>query len=46
MRHLFAPMTKAALRKHYVDLAEMEDVLWDRGLDRTAVGSGPAVSGN
>jgi uncharacterized protein YbjT (DUF2867 family) len=37
MRHLFAPLTKAALRKHYADLAEMEDVLRDSGLAWTAV---------
>ena len=27
MRHLFSPLTKAALRRHYADLALMEDVL-------------------
>jgi putative NADH-flavin reductase len=37
MRHLGAPLTKAALRKHYADLAQMEDVLRDSDLDWTAV---------
>ncbi|GAA2111511.1 NAD(P)-dependent oxidoreductase [Actinomadura alba] len=37
MRHLFGPLTKAALRKHYADLAEMEGVLRDSGLDWTVV---------
>jgi putative NADH-flavin reductase len=37
MRHLFGPLVKAALRKHYADLAEMEDVLRDSGLDWTIV---------
>jgi putative NADH-flavin reductase len=37
MRHLFAPLTKAALRKHYADLARMEDVLRSSGLDWTVV---------
>jgi putative NADH-flavin reductase len=37
MRHLFAPLTKAALRKHYADLAEMEDVLRGSGLAWTAM---------
>jgi nucleoside-diphosphate-sugar epimerase len=37
MRHLFSPMTKAALRKHYADLAKMEDVLRDSALDWTVV---------
>lgn len=35
MRHVAAPLTKAVLRKHYADLAEMEDVLLDSGLDWT-----------
>jgi len=35
MRHLFSPMTKAALRTHYADLARMEDVLRDSALDWT-----------
>ena len=30
MRHLGAPLTKAAFRKHYADLAQMEDILRDR----------------
>ncbi len=37
MRSLLGPLTKAALRKHYADLALMEDVLRDSGLDWTAV---------
>jgi putative NADH-flavin reductase len=37
MRHLFAPLTKAALRQHYADLARMEDILRDSGLDWTIV---------
>ena len=37
MRNLFGPLIKAALRKHYADLALMEDVLRDSGLDWTVV---------
>jgi putative NADH-flavin reductase len=37
MRSLLAPLTKAALRKPYADLALMEDVLRDSGLDWTVV---------
>jgi putative NADH-flavin reductase len=37
MRNLFGPLVKAALRKHYADLALMEDVLRDSGLDWTIV---------
>ena len=37
MRHLFSPLTKAALRRSYADLALMEDVLRDSGLDWTVV---------
>ena len=37
LRHLLSPLTKAALRKHYADLAQMEDVLRDSDLDWTAV---------
>lgn len=37
MRNLFSPLTKAALRKHYADLALMEDILRDSGLDWTVV---------
>jgi len=37
IRYLGAPLTKAALRKHYADLAQMEDVLRDSDLDWTAV---------
>jgi putative NADH-flavin reductase len=37
MRHLLAPLTKAALRKPYADLALMEDLLHDSGLDWTVV---------
>ena len=37
MRYLLGPLVKAALRGHYADLARMEDVLRDGGLDWTAV---------
>jgi putative NADH-flavin reductase len=37
MRHLFGPLAKVALRKHYDDLARMEDVLRASGLDWTIV---------
>ena len=37
MRNLFGPLVKAVLRKHYADLALMEDVLRDSGLDWTIV---------
>ncbi len=37
MRNLLAPLTKAAFRKPYADLALMEDVLRDSGLDWTVV---------
>jgi putative NADH-flavin reductase len=37
MRHLLSPLGKAALRKHFADLARMEDVLRDSGLDWTVV---------
>ena len=37
MRNLFSPLIKTALRKHYADLALMEDVLRDSGLDWTVV---------
>jgi len=37
MRNLLGPLIKAALRKHFADLALMEDVLRDSGLDWTAV---------
>jgi putative NADH-flavin reductase len=37
MRYLLGPLTKAALRKHYADLALMEDILRDSGLDWTVV---------
>jgi nucleoside-diphosphate-sugar epimerase len=37
MRHLLSPLMKVALRAHYADLALMEDVLRDSGLDWTAV---------
>lgn len=37
MRHLLNPLVKAALRKHYADLARMEDILRDSDLDWTAV---------
>jgi putative NADH-flavin reductase len=37
MQHLLNPLVKTALRKHYADLAQMEDILRDSGLDWTAV---------
>jgi putative NADH-flavin reductase len=37
MRHLFSHVAKAAFRTHYADLALMEDVLRDSGLDWTVV---------
>src|SRR5262249_26390297 len=37
IRHVLAPMTKAALRRHYADLARMEDVLRESGVDWTIV---------
>ncbi len=37
MRHLFSPLTKAALRGRYADLAAMEDILRDSGLEWTIV---------
>jgi putative NADH-flavin reductase len=37
MRNLLAPLTRAALRKPYADLALMEDILRDSGLDWTVV---------
>ncbi len=37
MRHLFSPLIKALLRKPYADLALMEDILRDSGLDWTIV---------
>jgi putative NADH-flavin reductase len=37
MRNLFGPLIKVALRRHYADLAEMEDALRASGLDWTAV---------
>jgi putative NADH-flavin reductase len=37
MRNLFSPLIKAALRKHFADLAQMEDVLRDSGLDWTVL---------
>jgi len=37
MRHLLAPLTKAALRRHYADLANMEDVLRESIADWTIV---------
>jgi putative NADH-flavin reductase len=37
MRNLFGPMIKAALRKPYADLALMEDIIRDSGLDWTVV---------
>jgi putative NADH-flavin reductase len=37
MRHLFAPITKAALRTQYADLARMEDIVRQSGLEWTVV---------
>lgn len=37
MRHLAAPIVKRVLREHYADLARMEDVLRESGLDWTVV---------
>jgi hypothetical protein len=37
MRHLLAPIVKRAFRDHYADLARMEDVIRDSGLDWTIV---------
>jgi putative NADH-flavin reductase len=37
MRHLFSPVVKAVFRHSYADLALMEDVLCDSGLDWTVV---------
>ena len=37
MRHLVAPLLKAVLRKRYADLALMEDVVRESGLDWTIV---------
>jgi putative NADH-flavin reductase len=37
MRHLFSQVARAAFRKHYADLALMEDILRGSGLDWTIV---------
>ena len=37
MRHVATPLVKVVLREHYADLALMEDVLRDSGLDWTMV---------
>jgi putative NADH-flavin reductase len=37
MRNLFGPLIKTALRHHYADLAQMEDVVRDSGLDWTVI---------
>ena len=37
MRHVLNPLVKAALRKHYADLALMEDILRDSGLAWTVI---------
>jgi putative NADH-flavin reductase len=37
MRNLLSPLAKAAFRAHYADLALMEDILRDSGLDWTVV---------
>ena len=44
MRHLLSPAVKAAFGKVYTDLALMEDVLRDSGLDWTVVRP-PRLSG-
>ncbi|WP_433170202.1 NAD(P)-dependent oxidoreductase [Actinoallomurus sp. CA-150999] len=38
MRNVLSPMAKARLGRHYADVAMMEDLLRDSGLDWTAVG--------
>ena len=37
MRHFLSPLIKVVLRKHYADLARMEDILRESGLDWTVV---------
>jgi putative NADH-flavin reductase len=37
MRHLLSPLTRTTLREHYADLALMEDILRDSGLDWTVI---------
>jgi uncharacterized protein YbjT (DUF2867 family) len=37
MRHVLSPLVKTVLRAHYADLALMEDVLHESGLDWTVV---------
>jgi len=37
MRHLFSRVVRAAIRRHYADLALMEDLVRDSGLDWTVV---------
>ncbi|HKF41808.1 MAG TPA: SDR family oxidoreductase [Thermoanaerobaculia bacterium] len=37
MRHLFAPFARTAFRKRYEDLARMEDVVRESGLDWTII---------
>ena len=37
MRHVATPLVKVVLREHYADLALMEDILRDSGLDWTVV---------
>jgi putative NADH-flavin reductase len=37
MRHLLSPMIKTVLRRHYADLALMEDILRDSGLTWTVM---------
>jgi putative NADH-flavin reductase len=37
MRNLLSPLTKAALGRHYADLAAMEDLLRDSALDWTVI---------
>jgi uncharacterized protein YbjT (DUF2867 family) len=37
MQHLFSPIAKAAFRKVYADLAQMEGILTESGMDWTVV---------
>jgi len=37
MRHLLSPLAKALFREHYADLALMEDILRESGLDWTVI---------
>src|SRR5262249_56265352 len=44
MRHVATPLVRVALREHYADLALMEDILRDSGLDWTAVPPPPLTT--